>query len=322
MTAPGSSAPGDTPPATPKVSRRPAIPLVWVVPLVALAIAAWMLARQFRDRGPEITIEFAHSAGIEAGKTVLEHKGVTVGTVHDVSLKPDLSGVVVHLRLTKSGAGLAREGSAFWIVQPEVSLFGVRGLETLVNGVRINVRPGSGPPASTFRGLDRPPPLDDRTAGRAFVLRADSLGRIMPESPVFYRDVRVGSVETTWLADNATAAMIRIRILAPYADLVRTNTQFWNASGISMKFGFTGAEIRMATLQSVVAGGVSFATQGSDSVAPPALDGTEFILHPEPQKEWLEWKPRIKISPLESSPVQPALAPESDGAPAAKASGG
>lgn len=312
------TAPSSPPPATPRVSRRPAIPLVWIVPLVALAIAGWMLARQFRDRGPEITIEFSSSSGIEAGKTVLEHKGVTVGTVSEVSLKPDLSGVIVHLRLTKEGAGLAREGSEFWIVQPEVSLFGVRGLETLVNGVRLNVRPGAGQPGSRFRGLDNPPPIDDRNAGRAFVLRTESLGRIMPASPVYYRDVRVGSVETTRLADNATSALIRIRILTPYADLVRTNTQFWNASGISMKFGLTGAEIRMATLQSVVAGGVSFATPGGDTVAPSALEGTEFTLHAEPQKEWLEWRPRIKISPLESSPSQPALATESDAVPSPK----
>lgn len=289
-------------PATPRVSRRPALPLIWVVPLVALLVAGWMIARQFRNRGPEITIEFTTSGGVEAGKTLLEHKGVSVGTVRSVSLKEDLSGVLLHVRLTKQGAVLAREGAQFWVVQPEVSLAGIRGLETLLAGVRLNVRPGSGPPSSSFRGLDRPPPLDDPSAGLAFVLRAEKLGGLVPAAPVYYRGVKVGAVETTRLADNATHAVIRVRIYSPYADLVRTNSQFWNASGISFKLGLTGAEVKSTTLQTLFAGGVSFASPDTTPLSPPALEGTEFTLHADPQDEWLQWRPRIPIIPIDSSP--------------------
>lgn len=292
-------------PATPKISRRPALPLVWVVPIIALLIAGWMVYRQLRNHGPEITIEFATGDGLEEGKTMLEHKGVSVGVVRQVELKKDLSGVLVTVRLTKAGAPLARTGSQFWVVHPEVSFSGIRGLETLVTGVRLGVRPGNGPPATRFHGLDGPPPIDDPSAGRAFVLVADKLGNLTPGSPVYYRGVKVGIIETTRLAANATVAMVRIRVYTPYVNLVRLNSQFWNISGFSFSIGIHGAELKTSTLQSLIAGGVAFATPDTPGLAPTALENTQFVLHDDAQKDWLTWRPRIAIAPVDSTPETP-----------------
>ena len=82
----------------PKVSRAPRFPLVWVVPVIALALGGWMVARELKNRGPEITIEFADGSGVVAEKTLLEHKGVSVGRVIGVELKPGLEGVNVRVR--------------------------------------------------------------------------------------------------------------------------------------------------------------------------------------------------------------------------------
>ena len=73
--------------ATPKVSRVPTLPLVWIVPVIALAVGGWMVFRELRTRGPEVTIEFADGSGVEADKTALMHKGVSVGIVTSVSLR-------------------------------------------------------------------------------------------------------------------------------------------------------------------------------------------------------------------------------------------
>ncbi|MEO5957678.1 MAG: MlaD family protein [Opitutaceae bacterium] len=178
------------PPPTPRISRRPNLPLVWVVPLAALAVGGWMVWREFHHRGPEITIEFAEGAGVEPDKTTLRYKGVAVGTVTAVDLKPDMSGVSVRLRLDKTAAPLAREDSHFWIVHPEIGFSGVRRLETLLTGARIHVRPGSGAPATHFRGLEDIPPPENVSAGRAFMLRSDRLGSLSPGAPVFYREVK------------------------------------------------------------------------------------------------------------------------------------
>ena len=132
-----------SPAPVPKISRAPRFPLVWVVPLIALAVGAWMIAHELRNRGPEITIEFADGSGIAADRTELHHKGVSVGTVTAVELKPNLDGVMVRVRLRQTAAAIASEGALFWIVQPEIGLSGIRGLDTLLTGPRLNVRPGN-----------------------------------------------------------------------------------------------------------------------------------------------------------------------------------
>jgi paraquat-inducible protein B len=212
--------------------------------------------------------------------------------------------VIVQLRLEKSAQALRASGSQFWIVHPEIGFSGIRGLDTLVSGVRLNVRPGTGQPASAFRGLDKTPAPDNSAAGRAFVLRTDRLGALQPQAPVFYRDIKVGEVESSRLADDATGVLIRIRIQTAFADLVRGNSEFWNAGGIPIKISLFGAEIRNSSLESLISGAISFATP--DQPAAPAPDGTEFSLSTEANKEWLKWHPVIPVHSPDETPDTPA----------------
>ncbi|MGH8019049.1 MAG: MlaD family protein [Opitutaceae bacterium] len=291
-----------------KVSHSVRLPLVWLVPLAALAVAAWMIYREFGNRGPEITIEFADGAGIEPGKTTLQYQGVIAGLVKDVRLKDDLGGVLIRLRLAKTAAALARDGSLFWVVQPEIGVSGISGLDTLLSGVHLNVRPGEGPPVTRFRGLDTPPAPEAPDEGRAFILLADRLGTLEPRAPVMYREVKVGEVETSSLADDATRVWIRIRIFNPYVDLVRANTHFWNAGGVPVKFGLLGGEIQTASLGALLTGAIAFATP--EEAADPAPEGAQFELHAELNRDWLDWRPSIPIAPEEIAP-EPEAKPDS-----------
>lgn len=291
-------------PDTPKISRAPVLPVVWVVPLLALAIGGWMILREYLNHGPEINIEFKDASGVEAGKTLLEYKGVTVGEVQSVELKKSLNAVVVSVRLDKEAAALANEGTQFWIVHPEIDFSGVRGLQTLVTGAYLALQPGTGPPATYFKGIEQPPLAENKDLGRAFILQSDKLGAITAASPVYFREMKVGEVEASQLSDDSTQVLIRIRIYTPYADLVRTNTQFWNASGLSVKLGLFGTEISTTSIESLIVGGVAFATPEGE-LAPPAADNTQFVLHAEVDKDWLTWKPKIPIHTPESIPASP-----------------
>jgi paraquat-inducible protein B len=287
----------------PKITRKSRFPVVWLVPVLALVIGGWMVFRELQRRGSEISIHFPNAPGVEAGKTALVHKGVVVGSVQDVFLEKDLSGVVVKLRLDKDAEAFAHAGSQFWIVRPEVTFSGVRGLETLIAGVQIHGRPGRGPAAKEFTGIERQPATEDRELGRAFVLRASKLGSLSNGAPVYYRELKVGAVETSRLADDATAVLVRIRIYSPYVDLVRINSQFWNAGGAAFKVNLLGAELKSTSLQALFSGGVAFATPDKDGVAAVAEDGAQFTLHDEMEKDWLKWEPRIPIKALDSEPV-------------------
>jgi len=294
------------PPApSPKVSREHSFSLVWVVPALAVAIGAWMGIRELANLGPEISIDFADSAGVEAGRTTLEYKGMAVGTVEAVDLRRDLKGVTLRLRLRKNAASLANADSKFWIVHPEIGLSGVHGLETLVSGVRLNVLPGGGSQAKHFTGLDETPAPEVTDEGRSFILNADKLGSLTTGAPVFYREFKVGSVEASRLADDSTAVLIRIHIAEPYKDLVRTSTKFWNTGGFSFKVNLFGAQLKDTSLESLISGGVSFATPDTPPLAPAAEAGAHFGLASEPDKDAGKWSPKIPVQSPDSLVPKP-----------------
>lgn len=277
----------------PKLSRFPRIPLIWIVPGLAAAIAVWMLQREWRHHGREITIEFADGTGLEPGQTKLEYKGVIVGRVEDVALASNLRGVSVRVQLARDAEAIAREGSQFWIVQPEIGFGGISGLETLLKGSRVGVRPGTGKPATHFQGLESAPAPARQGQGRAFILWAERLASLREHAPVFYRDIKVGEVEAARLTPDATGVLIRIRVERAYVDLVRTSTRFWNAGGSPLQISLFGGGVPRKSLQSVITGAIEFATP--EEAAEVAADGTLFELHDESQKEWLKWAPRIAI---------------------------
>jgi paraquat-inducible protein B len=89
---------------------------------------------------------------------------------------------------------------------------------------------------------------------------------------------------------------IHVYINERYVNLVRSGSKFWNVSGAEVSAGlFRGVEIKVESLRSLVAGGIAFATP-NDPQAKPVKNGTEFLLYGQPQKQWLEWAPKIPIA--------------------------
>ncbi|HXK26138.1 MAG TPA: MlaD family protein, partial [Myxococcota bacterium] len=116
---PGSFEEDDVASAVVETRRRPSI--VWLIPIVAALVGAFVAWRALSERGPEITIDFKTAEGLEAGKTHIKYKDVEVGVVDSVALSPDLSGVVVRARMTAGAEDYLREKTQFWIVKPRVS---------------------------------------------------------------------------------------------------------------------------------------------------------------------------------------------------------
>ena len=288
-------------PAPVIIRTRRSLPLIWVVPLLALVAGGWLILRNTRAHGPVITIRFESGAGIEPDKTILEYKGVAVGIVQSVQLDDKLAGVYVQVQLARHAASLARADSEFWLVRPEIGFSGIKGLDTLFSGPRIKVRPGTGgAPARDFVARHTAPLMESGGRGRAFVLRSDKLGALTPGAPVFFREVKVGFVETHRLTPDADGVLVRILVRTPYDQLVHADSRFWNAGGVSVKVGLLGAEIRSNSLESLVTGGVAFATPETAGSS-PAAEGTEFALADELDKDWLKWKTKIPLpEPAES----------------------
>jgi len=287
----------DTPVA--KVESQPKrSSLLWIVPFVALAaVVAFVFIQASAERGPRIAIMFTDASGLKPGADLV-HRGLHVGVVRSVELDSDLKTVIVRAEIAPHAAGLAREGTKFWIVRPEVSLDRVSGLETLLGPRYIAVHPSDEPGKRTrrfdglsesFRGLD-----EYETTGFAIRLSARSAGSISPGSAVLFRNMPVGVVTGVRLADNAASVEIDAVIEQRYAPLIHTKTRFWDASGVGVDFGlFRGLSIDAGSLDSVLRGAIGFATpkKPGDRVE----SGAEFDLAPSVNNDWLDWAPEIQL---------------------------
>lgn len=181
-------------------------------------------------------------------------------------------------------------------MRPELKLGAVSGLRTIVSGNYITVQPGSGERTNEFTGVEEAPlqPVKSITV----TLLANDLGAIQDQSQVSYRGVQVGEVMDFQLGENARYIVVHARILQAYAPLVRVDSKFWNAGGISAHLGlFSGLNITAESAQTLVSGGIAFATP--ETYGPPATNGSVFLLNDKEDTAWESWNP---IIPLQSVP--------------------
>ena len=253
---------------------------IWLVPVIALIIGGWLIYQTLSSKGPTVTISFATADGIEAGKTRVKYKDVTVGTVDDLILKPDLSGVELTVEMAAGAENYLTENTRFWVVRPRVSLQGVSGLDTLVSGSYIEVDPGEPGKESIrdFVGLEDPPALRSGRTGKEFTLNSTKLGSYSVGSPVYYRGFEAGEILSYELAADQRSIVTRIFVNAPYDALVSEGSRFWDTSGISLSLTADGMELEASSLQSLMMGGIEFSTPENLLGRRPAPNGHRFTL--------------------------------------------
>jgi paraquat-inducible protein B len=277
-----------------RVRRRRLFRLVWVVPVIALAVAVYLIVQHMRSQGPEIAIRFADASGLRVGQTPINYRGVQIGEVTRIELSDDHRQAVVKARLHRSARSIATEGAVFWIVRPQIGLNQITGLSTVLSGPEIQVLPGKGETfVSEFRGLDNPPVGID-VSGLRLVLRAERPKGIGVNTPVKYRGVEVGTVQRVELSPNSASADIHILIRTRYATLVRAGSAFWNESGVHASGGILkGIEFELESLRTLYTGSIEFATPSEKAAR--VKPGTVFFLHDKPKDEWLNWSPKIAL---------------------------
>ena len=248
--------------ATPNVlaCRQQGLSLVWLLPLTALLIGAWIAYKTFTEKGPDITIRFQAADGLVAGKTRIKYKAVEMGRVESIQLNDDLSGVVISARMTRMAEAHLLTSTKFWVVRPRLSLRGVSGLDTLVAGAHIEMEPGQGPPSRSFVGLETPQVVRMDAPGEKYVLQTETLGSLDAGSPLYYRNIPVGEVLGYTLAKNGENVDVHIFVRNPFHRLVNANTRFWKISGIDFSVGAEGIRIKTDSMQTLWMGGIAFDT--------------------------------------------------------------
>lgn len=277
------------PPAEPPFPPRPAEPrivpprrwlpsAIWIIPALAALFGLSLVVHTVNQRGPSITISFATAQGIEAGKTKLKYKDVEIGEVTEMHLAPDRARVLVNVDLKKEAEGFAVEDTRFWVVRPRMAGSGVSGLDTLLSGSYIGVDGGqSAKAAHQFVGLETPPVIPSDVPGRRFVLVARDIGSLDVGSPVFFRRIPAGHIESYALQADGSI-FLSVFVKAPYDRYVTAGSRFWHASGVDLRLDAGGFKLNTQSLATLVLGGVAFETPDTAAAAPEAETATRFAL--------------------------------------------
>jgi paraquat-inducible protein B len=277
-------------PATPVASSGPIQPaeigtgrrfsLIWLIPVVAVLIAAWLGFRYLSQTGPLVTLTFLSADGLTAGQTEVRHKAVTLGTVESINLSPDMSHVLVRVRMRSDAKPALTDQARFWVVRPRFTPGNISGLETIVSGSYIELDPGAkgGEERYSFTGLETPPAIRSDEPGRTYVLRGNRLGALSIGSSIYYRDVTVGEVLGYDVGKPGDPITLYAFVRAPYDSYIHEGSYFWNASGVSVQVGSSGVKLELQSLQAVFAGGIAFDTPKEALPTPIAASNAEFPL--------------------------------------------
>ncbi|WP_174508047.1 PqiB family protein [Klebsiella oxytoca] len=249
-----------------KTKRR--ISPFWLLPVIALMIASWLIWTSYNDRGTTITIDFQSANGIVPGRTPIRYQGVEVGTVENISLSKDLSKIEVSASVKGDMKGALRQDTQFWLVTPKASLAGVSGLDALVGGNYIGMMPGKGEAQDHFVALDTQPKYRISNGELMIHLQAPDLGSLTSGSLVYFRKIPVGRVYDFALNANNQGVNIDVLIERRFTNLVKKDSRFWNVSGIKADVGLSGAKVQLESLSAMVNGAIAFDSPASSQSAP------------------------------------------------------
>ena len=254
---------------------------------------------QAQNAGLAISIHFTDFSGLKEN-TKLYYQEQEIGKVSRLIFNEDKIGVTAMVLLNDLGSKFAKQGSQFWLVEPEIGLVGAKHITALIDGAFIAVQPNTEKNSEQkveFEALELAPTIKQLPHGLNVKLTAQRLGSVRIGNPVLYRQVKVGEVIGIDLSKTADTVDVFINIAKRYAPLVNSGSKFWNTSGINIEASiFSGVNIDSESIETLIAGGIAFATPEYEEEALTTQGSTmKFTLHQDPDSDWLEWQAKISL---------------------------
>ncbi|SUB16432.1 paraquat-inducible protein B [Pantoea agglomerans] len=89
-------------------------------------------------------------------------------------------------------------------------------------------------------------------------LHAPDLGSLNTGSLVYYRKIPVGRVYDYSINSKSDGVSIDVLIDRRFINLVKTNSRFWNVSGMNADVSLSGAKVQLESLAALVNGAIAF----------------------------------------------------------------
>ena len=269
--------------------------LAVIVPVTALLFTFNYLREKSQLDDRLIRIKFSDATSIVPEKTRIVFKGIPVGLVKSVKLAEDHRNALVTALVEENMLPLLKQASSFRLVSAEVTWNGFSGLDTLLSGAYIQFSPGDGVLVRDFLGV-LPSTASQEVKYNLYKLETSHAESLGVNDSIFHRGIKVGHVQNSKLSYSGNSVVLDIAIYSSYAYLIRNNTVFWKKQGIKADLGLFGSDIKVNSLDTLVKGGVEFATP--TDFAERARYGHKFNLANDEPKTFFktpdDWSPVLR----------------------------
>jgi paraquat-inducible protein B len=246
-----------------------------------------------------VLLHIGDASGLTANQTQIRCRGVAIGKIVSYDINPGTLAVTAYALVDARWKDLMRTDSRIIFVRPEIEIHGLQRIKLggALEGSYLEVLPGTKGQLSreftvqsysreTFRPMN----------GLHITLVAQRAGKLEPGSPILYRGIPVGQIESLTLSDNSTGVEMGAVIESRYAPLIHAHTRFWNASGFDISFGLIkGLKVSSESVDSILTGSIAFATPNNPDMGTPAKRGDSFTVSPEAEPGWYKWQPVIEL---------------------------
>ncbi len=264
-----------------KPRRRWHISPVWLIPLAAVLIGAWLLYQNVISRGPEITLVMSSADGIHAGKTQVKVRNIEVGHVDDVRLAKDYRHAIVTVQMNPDTEKLLVKNSRFWLVKARFGRQGISGLGTLLSGAYFLLAPGDSKQARRhFQVQKGAPVIENNEPGIHIELTSSGGNSLTVGAPILYQGQTAGQIESAHFSLAHKQMVYQVFIHKPFDSLITKTTQFWLHSGVSFHLGSNGVSVQIGSLKSMLAGGITFGQPPGIKAGKKVADGAHYKLYP------------------------------------------
>ncbi|MEM6983583.1 MAG: intermembrane transport protein PqiB [Pseudomonadota bacterium] len=264
---------------TANVAQKSSISAIWIIPAVALFVGVWMLYQYQLNKGQTIYITMPQAEGIIAGKTEIKVRSVKIGQIDHVRLSDSQDSVIARAQIDKNYDNLLTEDASIWVVKPRIDETGISGMSTLLSGVYLELSPGeSNRLKKRFTLQEEPALIGKHVQGGRFKLLSYNAEVLDVSTGIFFKNYKIGQIETATFDWKNQAMQYGIFIKAPYENLITLNSIFWVNSGIEIDLSADGININTGSLSKLLKGGISVGLPDQQAPGDLAQDGHSFSL--------------------------------------------
>jgi paraquat-inducible protein B len=207
--------------------------------------------KEFIEKTP-LNLEFENAKGI--GKnTLIMYKGVEVGKINDLQLTQD--NIIAKGFVYKKYDYLLTNNSKFYIEEAELSLNGVKNLNSIVTGNYISIDYKKGKPKDSFVIVNNS--INKADGDLVVTLKTQNLNSITKNSKLYFKNIPIGKVLDYSLTNDLKSVNISLLVKSKYKKLINNKTLFYDMSSKLLELKNLDLNINYSGIKSFLDGGIA-----------------------------------------------------------------